>query len=314
MISIIVPIFNMSKYLSKCIESILAQSYSNFELILIDDGSTDDSLDICKKYAELDSRIIVLKKTNGGQGSARNLGLERAKGEFITFVDSDDWIEKKLLETLLNNLKKYDADISCCGVYSKLDKSDFISDSEVIVKNNFQAMELFVMNKNGFNHSPVSKIFKRELFRNVKFLELRGFEDTATIFKTFIKAKTVVSQPISLYFYLQRNDSTMHREFSEKDYDRIIAYKEMESGLSADKRYISIIHHVTASKIGAIYYVVGELMRSNIKNKNNIIKACIDESVSTLKSEYDISKKNKLLLRLLCISPILFGYLYEKRH
>lgn len=314
MISIIVPIFNMSKYLSKCIESILVQSYSNFELILIDDGSTDDSLNICKKYAQLDSRIVVLEKTNGGQGSARNLGLERAKGDFITFVDSDDWIEKNLLEVLMNNLRKYDADISCGGVYSNLDKSDFILDSEVIVKNNIQAMELFVMNMNGFNHSPVSKVFKKELFSNVKFLELRGFEDAGTMFKVFINAKKVVSQQLSLYFYLQRNDSTMHREFSKNDFDRVIAYKEMEKGLYNDKRYITLVHHVTASKIGAIYYVVGEVMKSNIKEKKNVIKACKKESKSTLKSGYSISNKNKLLLRILCISPTLFGYLYEKRH
>lgn len=314
MISVIVPVYNVSKYLSNCINSILNQTYDDFELILVDDGSTDNSLNICNEFAKIDSRIIVLTKLNGGQGSARNLGLENAKGNYIVFVDGDDWIEKNLLEVLLNNLKKYDADISCGGVYSKLDKSDFTSSAEVTVKNNLQAMELFVMNKDGFNHSPVSKIFKKELFYNVRFLELQGFEDAATIYKVFVKAKKVVSHPISLYFYLQREDSTMHRKFSEKDYDRVIAYKEMEKGLSTDKRYSSIIYYVTAQKIGAIYYVAGESMKLNFKKNINIIRCCQKESRETLKSKFHISRKNKILLKLLCINPMLFGYLYKKRY
>lgn len=314
MVSIIVPVYNTAKYLPKCIESILNQTYSDLELILVDDGSTDDSIKICQKYAVMDKRIIVLHKDNGGQGSARNKGLDQARGEYLAFVDSDDAIEPNLLEVLMKNLADADADISCGGVYCKEDKSDFVYEAEAFVKDNENAMKMFVVNQQGFNHSPVAKIFKRSVFKNVRFLELRGFEDAGTIFKAFMAANRVVSQPMSLYFYLQREDSTMHRKFSEKDFDRVLAYKEMEKGLYSDSRYRESAKIVTASKVGAIYYVLGELMRSQLEGKERLIKSCQAEAKATLYSGYQITMKNKLLLRLLLVSPKLYGKLYEKRH
>ena len=119
-LSIIVPVYNLENYLCKCIDSILGQTYRDFEVLLVDDGSTDSSLSICLQYAETDSRICVFHKDNGGASSARNLGLEKARGQYISFIDGDDFIEPDLYERLLEDLLKTNADISCC----QLDRID----------------------------------------------------------------------------------------------------------------------------------------------------------------------------------------------
>lgn len=116
LISVIVPVYNTEKYLDRCIQSVLAQTYTNWELLLIDDGSTDSSGAICDKYAEQDSRIKVFHKENGGASSARNLGLDNAKGEWITFVDSDDWIDPTMYQYLIRAMIETECDISMCGV------------------------------------------------------------------------------------------------------------------------------------------------------------------------------------------------------
>ena len=112
LISIIVPIYNTDCYLRQCLDSIINQSYKNFEVLLINDGSVDDSVMICKEFAEKDSRICYFEKENGGVSSARNLGLKNVKGNYITFVDSDDWVEENYLEVLYNALKENEVDIS----------------------------------------------------------------------------------------------------------------------------------------------------------------------------------------------------------
>ena len=117
LISIVVPIYNMEKYLDKCVNSIISQTYKNIEIILVDDGSTDLSYDICEKYKKLDNRIKVYHKTNGGLSDAKNFGIKHASGKYIGFVDSDDWIEPMMYEILYKNIKEKNADIAICGRY-----------------------------------------------------------------------------------------------------------------------------------------------------------------------------------------------------
>ena len=115
MISVIIPIYNVEKYLCRCLDSIISQSYKDLEIILVDDGSPDNSPSICDSYARNDNRIKVIHKTNGGLSAARNTGLKYAMGDFISFIDSDDYIEPKMYEILFNLITKFDSDISMCG-------------------------------------------------------------------------------------------------------------------------------------------------------------------------------------------------------
>ena len=314
LISIIVPVYNTADYLDNCIKSIQAQTYTNFELLLIDDGSTDGSSELCDKYAKQNNRIRVFHKENGGQGSARNLGLDEATGEYIAFVDSDDYVEAEMLEKLMENLLHAGADISCGGVFHKPDQSDYVDSAPIQVKDNLESLELFVRNDACFNHMPVSKIFRAKLFEGVRFLRLTGYEDAGTMFKPFMKAKCVVSQNISLYYYEQREGSTMRRAFSAKDFDRVVAYKEMEHGLREKPAYSGAADIVTSSKIGAIYYVAGECLKSEIPEKEKLLEMCKEESKATLESGYRLSRKNRFLLSMLCVFPKLFRIMYELRH
>lgn len=313
-ISIIVPVYNTELYLTKCLNSILNQSVTDFELILIDDGSTDQSGYICDDFAKHDKRIKVIHKKNDGQGMARNVGLDVCRGLYITFVDSDDYININYLELLLKNIEENKADISCAGIYQCENRSDALSDMEVKKYSNHLAMQKFVRDDEVLNHSPVAKLFRREVFENVRFMKMRGYEDAATIYKAFINAKTVVAQKYSIYFYFSRDNSTMQRPFSEKDYDRIVAYKQMEDGLREYEEYQEASFIITTKKIGAIYYVVGELMRKDIENKKELLHLCQMETKETLNSNQKISVKNKICLSMICLFPKLFGLIYKVRH
>ena len=116
MISIIIPVYNVKLYLDNCIQSVIQQSYTDFECILVDDGSTDGSSEICDQWAEKDNRIIIVHQPNGGVSSARNKGLEQAKGEYICFIDSDDWVDVDYLSAMINNLKEKETDLIICGL------------------------------------------------------------------------------------------------------------------------------------------------------------------------------------------------------
>ena len=121
LLSVIIPVYNVKPYLEKCVESIVDQTYHNLQIILVDDGSTDGSQTICDELAQKDSRIVVIHKENGGLSTARNVGMDRAKGDYIAFVDSDDWLERNMYEVLINQLEAHDADLVACSKKKQLE-------------------------------------------------------------------------------------------------------------------------------------------------------------------------------------------------
>lgn len=229
-ISVLVPVYNSEKYLVKCIGSILNQTYKNIELIIINDGSNDKSYDIIEEYKNKDSRIIVIHTENKGVSHARNVALDNAKGNFITFVDSDDYIDEDYLDILYKTLKKENADISTCNCrfieedtnksYTKnfgIDKV-LIMDSEKAVENLFYY--------NYIRHSPWGKLYKKELFNNLKYIENKNYEDLELTYKIFLQAKKIVYIPNSKYNYLLRKGSIIHSEIKESDIETILNYTE----------------------------------------------------------------------------------------
>lgn len=313
-VSVIVPVYNMASLLERCVNSITQQDYADLEILLVDDGSTDDSYAICHRLSVSDKRIRCIQKENGGQGSARNVALDLCTGNYIMFVDSDDYIESNCVSVLLKNLLQYDADISCGRMYRCADRTDFIEEKTIEVFDNNETMSLYVKNAKGIDQSPVAKIFKRAMFQDVYFLKLSGYEDAGTMFRPFSNANRVVSQEISVYYYYQRENSTMHRAFSKKDVDRITAYQAMEAYLQNDERYASVVSYATSSKIGAIYYVLGEVLRNPVPERRDIVRLCKKECRNTLKNTVSISRKNQVLLRIAAFCPFLFGVLYRVAH
>lgn len=258
MISIIVPIYNSEKYLDRCIQSILSQTYKDFELLLIDDGSTDSSRYICEKYAKDDNRVRVVHKVNGGVSSARNLGIDLSQGEWLTFVDSDDWVDEGFLQKRYELAIRENADISYCDV-----------------KYVFETYEMYCHTANG-NCLPESYVnnwilsrttysyillVRKSLFENnkLRFLEgIRFCEDFNLIIKLVSYARKIVKVDEALYYYNKQNEnSAMHNLSLFRDDLKIVYsdlindfkrrncyddYKEMLSWCVLEYKLVSIVN------------------------------------------------------------------------
>lgn len=193
LISVIVPIYNVEKYLNKCIESIINQSYSNLEIILVDDGSKDSSGIMCDSYILKDKRIKVIHKENGGLSDARNVGLDKAKGEYIVFIDSDDWIDEKMIEILYNIIKKNNSDISICDYFLAYNEEIQTQkeDIEIINLSNIEALKTIYDKDLGVCMIVAwNKLYKRNLFKDdIRYPYGKIHEDEFTTYKLLYKAK-----------------------------------------------------------------------------------------------------------------------------
>lgn len=224
-ISVIVPIYNVGKYLKECIESILRQKYKDFELLLVNDGSTDNSFNICKEYEKNDNRIKLISKKNGGLSDARNVGLDYATGEYVIFIDSDDYVASDLLETLYVEIKKVNADVAMCG-YLRIDdnKSILAIDHPKYnsTYNNKDGM-LELLKQGEVKTQAWAKLFRRTLFANLRFDFGKYHEDVFIMHKIFGKVKSSVTINKALYFYRDNPTSITNCAFNSKHQDLIDA-------------------------------------------------------------------------------------------
>lgn len=238
LVSVIIPIYNKEKCLRKCITSVMKQTYSNLEIILVNDGSSDNSLEICSELGKCDDRIVIYDKENGGVSSARNRGLELAKGSYITFVDADDWIENNLIEDLLYEIKKSNADIAC-GYFS-YDKGNEMEinvlENEVYeritVLTQVEACEEITKIYNRkLGWENCSKLFYKEVIDNVFYDEnITNGEDWLFFCKALVRTKKIVCLPIFSYHYVFFENSASN--FCRASY--ITASKASEIVLSLD--------------------------------------------------------------------------------
>lgn len=201
-ISIVIPVYNAEKYLARCLDSILNQTFTDYEVILVNDGSKDDSILVCQSYVEKDSRIKLIDKENGGLSSARNTGLKQATGEYIGFVDNDDWISENFYEKLYNTIIETGCDIAFCDVVRKNEKKHKIRlnlKSVQVAEEINEKLELAQFN----SHRGVwNKLYKRYLFDNgLQFEEGKDYEDGLFTLQALCQCKNIVSVPDAYYFY-----------------------------------------------------------------------------------------------------------------
>lgn len=249
MISVIIPVYNVESYLNKCLDSVLAQSFSDYEIILVDDGSTDKSAEICKAYQSCDHRIKYYYKENGGLSSARNFGLKVSKGAYVTFIDSDDYVDFDYLSTLYRLVKDNKADMSTC--FYNVESVKGVRPWACIdtVENLFNSRNalLCLLCSKEIDVCAVCKLYRRSLFDEVEFPEGKLFEDVGTTYKLLDRAKTVAVCHIPLYHYVMRDDSIVHK-VDKRVFDRSTlasqalleikrAYTDDEEMITAAERY-----------------------------------------------------------------------------
>lgn len=224
LVTVIVPVFKVEPYIRRCIESITAQTYTNLEIILVDDGSPDSCGSICDAHAETDSRITVIHKRNGGLSDARNAGLECMHGAYVTFVDSDDYVSPEYIERLYAALKENGADVSVCGeafVGENPDGSTFPMKRplrDLIGSINMTKEEALscMLRQDFFDASAWAKLYRSDFFSDVRFPVGYAYEDIGTTHRLLLKSQNVTYIGDHLYFYLQRNGSILHTGGSSK--------------------------------------------------------------------------------------------------
>lgn len=231
LITVILPVYNVAPYLRKTLDSVLAQTYPDLEILLIDDGSTDESAKICDDYASTNKNLHVIHKNNGGVSSARNLGIVKAKGEYITFIDSDDIVEPDMIEQMYNNAITYKVPLSCCrmdvveinGKSRKLDDGTSGRYTKDDILNRYFTDQFI---KDQF-YGPVNKLFHRNLICRSFFKPYSLGEDILFMFETLLKVDNVYISDYVGYHYVHRAGSAMTSSFSLKRLDYIYAGEEM---------------------------------------------------------------------------------------
>ncbi len=225
-ISIIMPVYNVSAYLPKAIESVLKQTFKEFELLLIDDGSTDDSGRICDAYAEKDERIRVFHKPNGGLSSARNYGIEQARGELIGFIDSDDFISENMYERLYESLVAHHAEMSMCRVldcYDGMIPEIALSHTDEVFSQEEAIKEILIAKRASV--WAVNKLYKKSLFEQVRYPVGKITEDGFVILDLLSQCSRVVLVHDAVYYYMHRANSITTTKFSAKNYNTIEAWE-----------------------------------------------------------------------------------------
>lgn len=231
-VSVVVPVYNVEEYLEQCVNSILNQDFGNFELLIIDDGSTDESGNLCEELARRDKRIRCFHKENGGLSDARNFGIDRMRGDLVTFVDSDDWLEPDCLSYLYNAICSTDAEISTC-VYLRVSESGSkpwrsLPVGPEVMSGRDALLSLFYDEK--INVSAHGKLYKSRLFEDIRYPLGKRYEDVGTTYRLLAKAQRVAVGGLPLYNYRMRPGSITH-EGSDGLFDRCelaeIAYKEI---------------------------------------------------------------------------------------
>ena len=311
-ISVIVPVYNVEKYLKKCIDSILAQTFDDkYEILLIDDGSTDHSTQICDHYAAEHTEIRVIHKKNGGLSDARNVGIEEAKGQFICFIDSDDYIAPEMLANLYGNLVNYQADISSVELVDVYDgRSIQKAEHGKVELLDQKAAIIAVLQGNQLYAYATNKLFKKTLFETVRFPVGKIVEDAFVIMKLLLQAKRVVVSDWPGYFYFHRDDSIIGAAFSKKSFDVIEAWEK-----NAD---LVLAHYPELTAIcrrricWAYFFVLDKMLVSTnpvpVSEQQKVIQTLKKERGFIL-SYSGFTKSRKIAIIALSLNPRFYRYL-----
>lgn len=306
-ISVIVPVYNTELYLKNCVDSILRQTFKDFELILIDDGSSDNSASLCKEYADADSRVKYFYQENSGASVARNHGIDVATGDFITFIDSDDWIDEDYLELLLAESEGYDIVQIGNHVFTadgQINRGDQVnSDLEEKINGKDLCIRL-LEGKYQSGGVPWGKLYRKELWEDIRFPAIQRFEDVAVLYKIYWKASEIHNVKTAKYCYRsQRPGSIMHSKFTLSWLELIDVEEQRVSFFESLGEYkLCVLSRYEL--VNQLIYII-KLLRENMPQEKAHIKELKaklrSEAVKICFSKGYFKKKIKMLLRVVVV-------------
>ena len=319
-ISIIIPVYNVEKYLERCVNSLVNQTFKEIEILLVNDGSTDNSGALCDEFAKKYDNVRAIHKPNGGCGpsEARNMGLELAKGQYIGFIDSDDYVDEDMFEVLYNAIVKENADVSVCGLYHAY--TDCVRTAEdttgYYVVDSLEAMKMVLESKK-ISVNPVNKLYKASLFENMKFPVGKRSEDAHIMIRLLSNIDKAVVTMAPKYYYVHREGSITTQPYSSVDLSVIEAYEDNYNFV--EQNYPELLEVATFRKYWAYFYVLDKMMLPNgekdNKTKKEIISVLRKNKNTILENSY-FGKSRKIAMRMLAIHISLYKlciYAYNKK-
>ncbi|AHM57188.1 putative glycosyltransferase EpsJ [Peptoclostridium acidaminophilum DSM 3953] len=319
LISVIIPVYNAEGYIRKCLDSVIGQSYENLEIIVIDDGSTDESGNICDEYGKKDARIRVLHKGNGGVSTARNLGLKMATGKYVGFVDSDDWIEKDMYSFLVSMAEANDADVAACGYYIN-DDSPPMQDNECATQSMSQeaAIQTSFLNVSRFCFYGAlwNKLFRSDIFKGngIEFDEsISVGEDMLFLSQCIMGSGKIVYSPIPKYHYACNEMGVTSKPFYSQKVSMLKALDKIESIVTPKYPQLAPVVHQRSIQTSCNY------LRQAMYNKSFNDYEAIRRLRDNIKKGFvgvvmgsDLSLKDKIKLMLFSTSPKIYRQINSK--
>lgn len=307
LISVIIPVYNVRPYLEKCFASVAGQNWRNLEIILVDDGATDGSGDLCEELARRDSRVRVIHKKNGGLGSARNAGIDAAKGALLSFVDSDDWIEGGMYDTMTEIMHRENAQIIACGIkrVSEAGTVSFYQDNLEERRVFTREEALIELPKNErLSNSMCNKLFRRETIKGLHINEQIFYEDNPFTPQCIARAERVAYTAEPFYCYFERSGSISRKSFSVREFDRV----------TADRMRLDFYHeHFPQCEFAAAIAYIGSGLKvyyqsrdcQEARERRTELK---EELKRTIRSypELPFTEKQRAKAKLFLLSPALY--------
>ena len=319
-VSIIIPVYNVKKYLPRCLDSIVNQTYRDLEIICVNDGSNDGSIEVLNEYLNKDARFKVIDKENGGPSSARNAGLKAATSNYVMFVDSDDEIHTDMIEVLMKQMQDNKADISMCDTvevyeYDKLNKEQYFNEKENIVAldDNTNIMKSF-FEFGIVNISPCAKLFKKEVLNGIYFNEdITNNEDRLFLYFVYLRANKVVHTNKKMYYYIKRNNSLSNN--NNKFHNKFLDILKVSQIIEKHVKENNIGHlkfceyHNYLSTLNLYRMLVKSSNKREFKLKGKDMRKYLINNYKVVKGKLQIKRKFEILL--IKWVPFLFDILWN---
>lgn len=316
-ISIIVPVYNVENYLERCVDSIRRQTFTDYELILVDDGSPDGSGAICDRYATLDDRIRVIHKANGGLSSARNAGLDVAQGKYVGFVDSDDWIAEEMYSDLLRLIEESGSDVAACGCLETAVFTKRATGKDVVTHYEGKAILQNYLYEGAISmpgaYAVWRNLYRRDLFKEIRFPVGKLCEDMSTNYKVLLRAQRMAVCQKKMYFYFQGHASLSRTGLRAKHFDLLEMCNEI-SQLAANESDHNIKYLSEVLKARCYFSLLAKLALYGLADPTLNREALIQELTQELRKHYGllmhapIPTSRKIMISLLCVKFELLEY------